>query len=115
MQLESGWQKLAFVGMVLAFLAICAVCAAWVVQSLSDANQASLGHWFDRHSSAIWGFIVGFVPAALAYVFGKRVATKQTLDGAQQAAAQASTGAEAAERISAIGRARGLKLASGPR
>jgi hypothetical protein len=69
---------------------------------LNDTNQAAAGHWFDRHSSAIWGFIVGIVPAALTYVFGKRVGRRQTTHKAIQIASSAPDNASIADQLQAL-------------
>jgi hypothetical protein len=110
MELQTPWQKLTFLGIVAAFFAIFVVGTDWVIQSLSDANQTALGHWFDRHSSAIWGFLVGAVPSAITYVFGKRVAKRQTLVSGAAAVEDAADGAEAASRLRSVARAHGFAV-----
>ncbi len=108
MELQTPWQKLTFLGIVAALLAICVVCAAWITQSLSDASQAELGHWLDHHSSAIWGFLVGAVPSALTYVFGKRVSRRQTLASGVVAVKDAKDGADAASRLRSVAEGHGF-------
>jgi uncharacterized membrane protein len=110
MGLETPWQKIAFTGILLALLAVCIVVAGWVIQSLSDANTTSLGHWLNRHSSAIWGFVVGAVPSIAAYVFGKRVAKRQVLSSGVRTVETAADGAEAAERLRQLGGSHGLNV-----
>jgi hypothetical protein len=56
---------------------VIALAASWVVTSLSDANVSSLGHWLDKRSPAIWGFLVGAVPSIAAYLFGKGAGKKE--------------------------------------
>jgi hypothetical protein len=47
-----------------------------VFVSLSDANQTAFGHWLDRHSAAIWGFVPGAVVAVATYLFGRGAGQK---------------------------------------
>jgi len=104
----SGWQRISLSGMILGFIAICVVSGAWVVHSLSESNQSSLGGWADAHSAAIWGFLVGAVPSVFTYFFGKRVAARDTLNAGVDAVKSAPNGAEAANRLRLLGTRHGL-------
>jgi drug/metabolite transporter (DMT)-like permease len=110
MNLKTPWQRLTALGITLAFLGICAIAFAWIVSSLSDANQDSFGNWLGDHSSAIWGFVVGALPAVAAYVFGKRVGKKEVLVGGTQVVQNAATGVEAAQKLRELGASHGLSI-----
>jgi hypothetical protein len=77
MDLRTPWQKIALFGIVVAGIVALAAIFAAIFISLSDTNETSFGHWLDQHSGAIWGFLVGLVPAALTYLFGRTTGQKQ--------------------------------------
>ena len=66
----------------LACLAVVAIAVAWIVSALGDGNQAALGHWLDKRSAAIWGFLLGAVPSFGTYFLG---ATKGKAAGKKEA------------------------------
>lgn len=73
MNLQTPAQRIAVLGIVVGLLAVIALASSWIVTS----NITSLGHWLDKRSPAIWGFLIGAVPSIAAYLFGKGAGKKE--------------------------------------
>ena len=114
MRLRTPWQRIAVLGAWLTFLAVLAIAAAWMVSSLSEANQKLLGEWFDSHSAAIWGFLIGAVPAVATYLFGQKsgqaTAKTEAFNSSVAAARGLATGDDAADQIGKVAATHGVAV-----
>jgi hypothetical protein len=110
----SGWQKVSVLGIILGFIAVAALALALALVSVSDANQESVGEWFDGNDEKFWAFLVGAAPAVATYLFGRRagrkVAKTEAYSSAITAAAGQTTGDAAADALRKEAKDHGLTI-----
>jgi peptidoglycan/LPS O-acetylase OafA/YrhL len=116
MELEGGWQRVAVLGIVLAFIAVLAIAFAISLGYISDANQTSMGEWFDRNDEKFWAFLVGAAPAVATYLLGRRAGRKvgktEAYSSAIGTAESQPTGDDAATALRKQAQDHGLNVAS---
>lgn len=116
LNLETPNQRIAVLGLVLAFLSVGLLVVGWWFAPLSDANAESFGFWLDGHSTAIWAFIAGAVPSLGTFLLGRRAGRKAGKTDAYNSAIattlQKSTGDAAAHVLRNEAKAHGLKVSA---